>query len=85
MTIAALHRILDRYIAAGSGRARVCVDKESFTHPLEADGCRILDVHMAEVRHVLICDDDGGIKQNKDGTEASRTCFVLYGCEGIDK
>lgn len=79
MTVNKLLKLLEAAVAAGHGRAGVCVDKPSFTHPLEGDGAVILDARYAGVESVVQMDDDGGTKTNARGCECYRTCFVLRG------
>lgn len=79
MTINKLLELCEVAISAGHGRAKVCVEKPTFTHPLEDDGAVILDVSAASVESVVQIDDDGGTKTNARGRECYRTCFVLYG------
>jgi len=79
-TVAALHKRLGELIAAGHGRKPVCVNKDTFRHPLEEDGAVILDI--AEVQGpIFVCktDDDGGTKFNQDGSEAGIRTVVLRG------
>lgn len=79
LTINQLWKQLGELIEQGHKRKPVCIDKRSFTHPLESDGCVILHVHDANIAHIDQCDDDGGLKENKDGSISSRTCLVLSG------
>lgn len=79
MTVNKLHKILTAAIAAGNGRCGVCVDKPSFEHALEGDGCVILDANTANVEPVLQIDADGGHKIDSRGRECYRTCLVLRG------
>lgn len=79
MTVNKLLKLCEVAIAAGHGRAAVCVDKPTFTHPLEGDGAVILDACHAGVESVVQMDDDGGTKTNARGGECYRTCFVLQG------
>lgn len=79
MTVARLHKILGSMIEAGNGRRPVCVDKESFYHPLEADGATILHVTDADAKTINMTDDDGGTAVNADGSERLRKVFVLGG------
>ncbi len=45
----------------------------------------ILEVLDGSLRWVRMLDDDGGTKENKDGTEAGRNTFVLTGAgDGIE-
>lgn len=81
MTVNRLHKLLSEAIAAGNGRCLVCVDKPTFSHNLEGDGCVILDVTDGCVRSVVQIDDDGGTKTDSRGRECYRTCFVLVGAQ----
>lgn len=79
MTVARLHKMLGKLIEDGQGRRPVCVDKESFYHPLEADGATILHVTDADAKTINMTDDDGGTAFNADGSERLRKVFVLGG------
>jgi hypothetical protein len=80
VNVSQLHKTLGALIAVGHGRKPVCVNKFSFSHPLEADGAVILDVEAVEGPHfVAMTDDDGGTKWNKDGTESGRMTVILKG------
>lgn len=80
MTVAALHKKLAELIAAGHGRKPVCVNKRTFYDACEQDGAVILAVHGVEgPRWVYTTDDDGGVKINKDGTEAGKRLVILFG------
>lgn len=80
LTVAALHKKLGELIAAGHARKPVLVNKPSFTHPLEQDGAVLLDVEAVEgPQWIPMCNDDGGTKWNKDGTESGRTVVILKG------
>ena len=79
MTVTRLHKALGILIAEGHGRKPVCIDKRSFNHPLEEDGCTILGVGAVELLNMLIIDDDGGPGERKDGTERRMWTAVLYG------
>lgn len=79
MTVNRLHQMLTSLIAEGHGRKTVTINKKTFTHPLEPDGCCILKVCGGDIQWVPTADDDGGTKINKDGTESGRTHFVMFG------
>ncbi len=80
LTVRALHTILSDLIVSGHGRKPVCIDKTSFTHPLEQDGAVILHVASVEgPRFVANADDDGGQKWNKDGSESGKQIVILKG------
>jgi len=82
MTINQLHKITGKLIEQGSGRRAVCVDKSSFTHPLESDGAMILSVESAAAQVVEMSDDDGGTKTLANGRVATSAMLVLSGNEG---
>lgn len=82
MTINQLHKLLGKLIAKGHGRRQVHVDKGSYRHNLEADGCVILPVYRAAVHTYRILDDDGATHINADGMERQRTSLVLIGDAG---
>lgn len=79
MTLNQLHKQLGKLIEKGHGRRGVCVDKESFKRPLESDGCTILPIEHIDVRWIAIIDDDGGPKENKDGTESGSMQVIVSG------
>lgn len=79
MTINRLHTLLGAMIAAGHGRRTVCIDKPSFTHNLESDGCVILEVEDAALQTYNRIDDDGGLAVKADGSERTLTSLVLDG------
>jgi hypothetical protein len=78
-TVSYLHKMLEKLIEQGHGRLAVCVEKSSFEHPLESDGCIILPVQECKAWHIPILDDDGGTKILKNGCESRRLTCVLYG------
>lgn len=79
MTIQKLYSLLGKMIASGNGRRPVCIDKRTFTHALEDDGCCIMDVDNLYLEFVDQLDDDGGMKCNKDGSQSTRHCLILTG------
>jgi len=79
MTVSQLQKYLTTLVLAGHERRQVCIDKVSFRHNLEPDGCVILEVCAAEMRTYPRIDDDGGIALRKDGTERMLTSVVLFG------
>ena len=46
MTAIRLRNELNKLIAKGWGRSKVCVNKPTFAHNCEGDGCVILDVEQ---------------------------------------
>jgi hypothetical protein len=82
MTVGKLHRLLSELIEAGHTRKVVVINKDTFTHPLEADGCCMLPVERMELEAYTILDDDGFTKSNKDGTERMTCSLVLKGIKG---
>jgi hypothetical protein len=79
MTINKLHKLLGGLITEGQGRRKVMIDKSTFRHALEADGCSILPIEQAEVICYGISDDDGGTKVTARGVECQETSLVLFG------
>jgi len=74
MTIGRLHKLLGRMIEHGHARKKVCINKESFQHPLEGDGAVILEVETAQIESYPMLDDDGFTKEN-----SCHTSLVLGG------
>lgn len=79
ITVNRLHKMLTEAIAQGHGRAKVCVHKTTFDHPLEDDGVVVLDVAGGGVEHIEQSDDDGGWATDKAGRTITRKCFVIFG------
>lgn len=79
MTLNQLHKQLTALIAEGYGRRQVCVDKRSFQHNLEPDGCVILPVCRTNVDWIIELDGDGCAVTNKDGSERGHTTVILGG------
>lgn len=79
LTINKLHKELTKLIKNGHGRKRVMINKNTFTHPLESDGCVILPIKDIGITTYIILDDDGGHKEKKDGSECLNTSCLLIG------
>lgn len=80
MNVNQLHNLLGVLVADGHGRKPVCIAKQTFNDPLEADGANILPVVcVTGPEWVYKTDDDGGTKINKDGTEAASRIVILRG------
>lgn len=80
MTVQRLHKLLGQLIEQGHGRKPVCVDKASFSSPLENDGISVFDLEIVDgPRWIEMADDDGGTKWNKDGSESGRRVVILKG------
>lgn len=79
MTVNKLYKDLGKLIEAGHGRKKVAINKNTFNHALESDGCVILHVETSSIEWVPTIDDDGGFKENKDGSEAGCSMCVLCG------
>jgi RNase adaptor protein for sRNA GlmZ degradation len=79
-TVARLHKLLGELVANGHGRKPVVINKRTFKHPLEDEGCVMIDVRSIEgPRWICTLDDDGGSKINADGSEAGKRVVVLIG------
>lgn len=79
-TVAGLHKALGKLIDQGHGRKPVQINKQTFQHLLEDDGVVIMDIQSIEGPvWITEADDDGGTKENRDGTEAGRRVVVLKG------
>lgn len=85
MTVAKLHKLLGALVEEGQGRRPVCVNKDTFYHPLESDGVVVLDVTEVKTDAITMADDDGFAATNKDGSEKVRKVFVLSGGYALDK
>lgn len=79
MTINQLHKITAKLIEQGSGRRKVCINKRTFRHPLESDGCTILDVEKGDMKGFEISDDDGGAAIDSRGCVKTSMALVLEG------
>lgn len=78
MQLRKLHRLLGEKIEKGFSRAEVCINKNSFAHPLERDGVIILRVESIKVESVLILNEDGWLS-DENGVEKHKRKIVLYG------
>lgn len=79
MTVYQLLKILTILVDKGHARKRVCVQKDTFSHPLEDDGAVILDVKSASIMSFPMIDDDGFAKVLADGTDSCHTACVIKG------
>ncbi len=79
MTINQLNKLTAKLVAQGLGRRRVCVNKDTFRHPLESDGCCVLDVEVADMQVIELADEDGGTAFDSRGRTKTFTCLVLSG------
>jgi hypothetical protein len=79
MQVRTLHKQLGELIAKGYGHNDVVINKDTFRHPLEPDGCVLLPVIRAEAGYFRVLDGDGGTKYNKDGSERMRSGVILLG------
>ena len=80
MTVSTLHKKLTALIEQGHGRKPVAISKTTFQDNREDDGCTILGIEAIEGPvWIANADDDGGIKENADGTESGRRVVVLKG------
>lgn len=79
MTVNKLHKFLGEQIAAGHGCRKVCIDKDTYHHNLEEDGCTVMAVETASAMWVAEADGDGFAATNKDGSEKGSSVVVLCG------
>lgn len=79
LTVSQLHKMLGKLIDQGHGRAQVCISKSTFTHPLESDGCSILNAYGIRIENVPQMDGDGWTEYTKSGRESTRRTAVLFG------
>lgn len=79
MTVRKLIAILQRALLDGHGNCAACIDKQTFTHPLESDGACILDINGCRFESVQMLNEDGGMWHGKHGREKYRATIVLYG------
>jgi hypothetical protein len=79
MTVKALHKELSKLIDQGYSRKKVLINKNTFKHPLELDGCCILDVKNVELQTYNILNDDGGFGHGENDQEKYQTNVVLSG------
>lgn len=82
VTVNQLHRMLGKLIERGCGRLPACINKRTFQHPLEGDGCVILPVGGVDVELITEIDGDGFTKTTKAGLEVSHRTAVLFGESG---
>ena len=69
MTVGQLNKITSEMVKNGKSRMNVCIDRSTFTHPLESDGLVIMDVSSADTQTFSLMDGDGFTELRKDGTE----------------
>jgi hypothetical protein len=79
MTIGRLHKLLGKMIEQGHARKKVCINKDSFFHPLEGDGAVILEAETAQIEAHPMIDDDGFTKFRADGSESMHTSLIIGG------
>lgn len=81
MTVAELHRRLEKLLLLGHGRMKVYVDIESYREPL---GLSHQPVQGVGLKTLYVADDDGGVAINKNGTERVMNCVSLAGGAGAN-
>lgn len=83
MTLGKLHKELGKLLASDKklARKKVVINKRTFTHPLESDGCCMLDVKRINVQTYNILNDDGGLLDDKSGNEKLTSSVVLSGTD----
>jgi len=78
-TVCELHKRLGKLIEDGHGRKYVNIDKSSFTHNCEGDGCVILPVHGMGVELIPMMSDDGATAWDSKGREKHLWICLLVG------
>ena len=78
MTIGKLHKQLTKLIEQGYSKKHVVINKKTFVHALESDGCCMLDVSGLSLEVYNILNDDGGIFHD-NGNEKLTQSLVLTG------
>jgi len=86
VTIGKLHKELGKLITKDKklARKKVVINKRTFTHPLELDGCCMLDVKSIEIKEYNILNDDGGLGHGINDVEKFTSALVLSG-EAVSK
>lgn len=79
ITVNKLNKLTSKLIREGHGRKVVHVNKNTFTHDLEQDGCIVLPVETVEINWIPTIDDNGRFKENQNGSESGKTLCVLRG------
>jgi hypothetical protein len=79
MQVRTLYKKLGEEIKKGFGHRKVMIDKTTFKHPLESDGCCILPIHETDMHLYPILNDDGGLSHGDRGEEKYELALVLYG------
>ena len=80
ITVNQLYKMMGELIESGEGRRQVCIDKTTFAHNCESDGCVILQVDGCRVQDVIQMQDDSFIDDT--GNEHYKRCVVLFGGHG---
>ena len=79
MTVGQLNKITKEMVKNGRSRMNVCIDKSTFSHPLEEEGAVIMDVGSADTQMFPSMDGDGFTEFRKDGSEKQKTSLVFCG------
>lgn len=83
MTVKCLHKLLGKLIGQGHGRKPIYVNKETFHHPLEADGVVTCEPCGLTIVRLRTIDGDGFTQWRKDGRESSSAVVLLWGTLAI--
>ena len=59
MTLNKLYKDLGKLILKGYGRKKAVINKQTFNHALEEDGCCMLDIETCHFQTINILADDG--------------------------
>lgn len=79
MTINQLHKLTTKAVAEGWGRRKVLIDKATFRHALEDEGCVLLEAETALVESFPLIDCDGFLECDSRGSHKERVGMILRG------
>jgi hypothetical protein len=81
MTVAELHKRLEKLLLLGHGRLKVYVDIESYSEPLRLSHQPLQGLGL---KTLYVADGDGAVVENKNGTERVMNCVSLAGGAGAN-
>jgi len=81
MSVAELHKRLEKLLLLGHGRMKVYVDIQSYNEPL---GLSHQPVQGIGLKTLYVADGDGSFIVNKNGTDRVMNCVSLAGGAGAN-